>query len=348
MKDYKVLLEKFWNGTASDMEKLQLYKIVSEEEDTIRQTLQQEFEPEGSKDLTPGASQAILDSLHREIGARASRSIEMPQSSPWRLFRWAAALLVVGLAFFFGWQLYTATGTDKVDGSVAVSFEVISNEGTGIKEFVLSDGSGIRLYPHSSIRFVKPFHTQTARSISLSGKADFKVKHNAAQPFEVIAYHIKTTDIGTEFSIDAPDEHSFRLALREGSVRVGAMPNSGLDMPDMILQPGDEAHWDDSGKKMRLAKVITQQQAQLQEQNTTSPAKAKLTFDKTPLAQVFAGLEAREGMTITFKKEELKELTFTGTIEPTDNIETALSIICNLNGLNYRKTKQAFTVVKNK
>ncbi len=44
MKDYKVLLEKFWNGSASATEKLQLYKLMIEEEDAIRRALQQDFE----------------------------------------------------------------------------------------------------------------------------------------------------------------------------------------------------------------------------------------------------------------------------------------------------------------
>ncbi len=164
----------------------------------------------------------------------------------------------------------------------------------------------------------------------------------------MIAYNIKTTDIGTAFCIDAPDEHSFRLALREGSVKVAAMPNSGLHIPDMILKPGEEARWDDSSKKMILGKTTKQKERQQPEPDHTAAAKDKLVFDKTPLYDVFARLETRDGITIAFKKEELKDLTFTGTIEPSDKIETALDIICNLNGLNYRKTKQAFIIAKHK
>lgn len=350
MKDYEVLLEKFWKGNASEQEKLQLYKMMVEREDVVKAALQRDYENGAlhPAHLSPETSQRMLESLHREIGSRAARSIEMPQRLRSGLFRWAAALLVTGLASFFTWQYYRATPADKDAGAIAADFRVIDNPGPTVKELVMSDGSVLHLYPHSSIRFRQPFHTQAVRSISLKGKADFKVHHDAAKTFEVITGNIRTTDIGTEFMIDAPGEHTFRLALKEGSVRVAAMPNSGLQLDDMILQPGDEARWDDSGRKMILARAAPKQQAAVAAPDVQAPAKERLVFDKTPLTEVFAKLETREQVPITCSAAELKELTFTGTIEPTDPIETALKIICNLNGLNYQKTKQAYIIARNK
>ncbi len=348
MKDYEVLLDKFWKGQASEPEKLQLYKIMTENEGAIKAALQQEYESDNKAELAPGASDKLLESLHREIGNRAARSIEMPQRKAPRLFRWAAALLVIVLASFFTWRYYQAVPADNGKSALAAAFRVIDNKGPGVKELVMSDGSAVRLYPNSSIRFRQPFHAGPVRSIDLEGKAEFNVHHDASRPFEVIASNLKTTDIGTVFMIDAPDEHSFRLALTEGSVRLAAMPNSGVQMEDMILQPGDEARWDDSGRKMVLAKAIPKQQVTAEAPVPPAPAKARLVFDKTPLAEVFAKLEAREQIPISCSAAEVKELTFTGTIEPTDSIDTTLKIICNLNGLNYQKTKQAFVITRNK
>lgn len=348
MNDYKILLEKFWNGAASDKEKLQLYKMMVENEEAIKEVLQQEFSKEHTNRLSPGTSQTILESLHREIGIRASQSIEMPPRNSWGILRWAAAVLVIGFVSFFSWKLYDARNAAQENEAVLAKLNVIDNNSTTVKDIAMTDGTKIRLYPQSVIRFSSPFHTQSVRSIQLKGKADFKVQHNASQPFEVVANNIRTVDIGTEFCISAPDERTFHIALKEGSVRLAAMPNSGLSIKEMILQPGDEVHWDDRGKKMILEKTIAKQETGMPAQNTALITKEKLVFDKTPLNKVFSRLEARETVHIAFKEEDIQELTFTGTIESSDNIETALNIICKLNGLNYQKTKRAFIVAKNK
>jgi ferric-dicitrate binding protein FerR (iron transport regulator) len=345
MKDYKSLLGKFWNGSASEMEKLQLYKIIMEEEEVVKIALQQEFEAEDGEHLQPEASKKILESLHKEIGARATKSIEMPRKS-FGMFRWAAALLAIGFASFFTWKYYRMQDTIKDNNNFSATYEYIDNNGTGIRNVVLSDGTSIDLYPQSGLRFQQPFNQQHVRSIALKGKANFIVKHDAQKPFEVIANNIRTTDIGTEFCIDASDEHTFKVALKEGSIHVAAMPNSGFKMEDKILEPGEELRFDFLSKKMSLAHVSRKKESE--DQHSKVIAKERLVFNKTPLNNVFSKLEARELIKIKFKEEEIKELTFTGTIEPTDNIQAALNIICNLNGLYYHKTKQGFIVAKNK
>lgn len=348
MDDYKILLEKFWNGAASETEKLQLYKIVVEDEDAIKTALQQELESGRGERLLPGASQTILESLHREIGQRASRSIERP-ARPLGLLRWAAALLVIGFASFISWKLYTVQHISGADTAMAAVSTAINNNGKEPKQVVLEDGTIIQLQPQSSIHFKQPFNAQNIRSIALKGKANFKVKHNPEKPFEVIANNIKTTDIGTEFCIDASDENTFRVVLKEGSIQVAAMPESRIRMENMILKPGEEVHWDFAGKKMILEQTAEKEAKSLARQKgITAVSLEKLVFEKTPLDKVFAKLEHRSSVRIKCNAAEINELTFTGTIEPSDNIETALDIICKLNGLYYQKTKQAFIVAKNK
>jgi ferric-dicitrate binding protein FerR (iron transport regulator) len=347
MKDYKLLLERFWNNTASETEKLQLYKIVVEDEDAIKKALQQEFEEGNKPQLQSETSKRMLESLHKEIGNRASNSIEMPRKSL-GLFKWAAALLAIGFASFFAWRVMDVHHTERRSNAIASSFQKIDNNGTTIKNVVMEDGTFIQLYPNSQLQFSSSFNTQEVRSIQLKGKADFKVKHNAAKAFEVIANNIKTTDIGTEFCVDASDEKAFNVILKEGSISVVPMPSSNLKIQERILKAGDELHLDLVSNKITLAQVSKASSPKAETQDSPVIPKERLVFNKATLTNVFAGLEAREHVEIHFKKEEIKDLTFTGAIESTDNIETALNIICNLNGLSYHKTKHAFTIVKSK
>ncbi|WP_118975310.1 FecR family protein [Taibaiella koreensis] len=349
MDNYKLLLEKFWRGDASETEKLQLYKTILKDEEAIRAALQQELISEKKELLSPEISLSILESLHREIGARASHSIERPRKSL-SLFKWAAALLVMGLASFIGWTLYTTKNDGKQNAGSTTTYAIMDNNGKDIKLVVLDDGTAVELYPESAIRLKQPFNRQSTRSIRLTGKASFKVKHDATRPFEVIANNIKTTDIGTEFYIDAPDLNTFKVALKEGSIRVAAMPNSSIRMEETTLEPGDEMHWDLTSKKMILTQTARQKKAETPDHNVATPPamRERLVFDKTPLDKVFAKLASQASAPIRYNAAEIKELTFTGTIEPSDDIGTALDIICNLNGLHYQKKKQAFIVAKDK
>ncbi len=71
----------------------------------------------------------------------------MPPPQSRGLFRWAAALLLVGFAAFFSWRLLTGAGTGATHEIALATDTEINNTGTAVKDLVMSDGSGIRLYP---------------------------------------------------------------------------------------------------------------------------------------------------------------------------------------------------------
>jgi ferric-dicitrate binding protein FerR (iron transport regulator) len=85
----------------------------------------------------------------------------------------------------------------------------------------LPDGSQVWLNAGSSLHFPVCFKGQKERIVTLTGEAFFKVVHNDAQPFKVIAGTQVIEDIGTSFNVNAyEDEAQVRTTLVEGALKV--------------------------------------------------------------------------------------------------------------------------------
>ncbi len=101
----------------------------------------------------------------------------------------------------------------------------------------LGDGSEVELGPDSRLRVPVRFDRRT-RHVEVEGAAYFRVIHDPRRPFEVHAKGSATRVLGTEFSVRAyPDEVEVSVAVREGSVALGAIGASGAAV--VVLGAGD-------------------------------------------------------------------------------------------------------------
>jgi transmembrane sensor len=109
---------------------------------------------------------------------------------------------------------------------------------TGLGEhrrIALADGSVVELNTDTSIHFAE---NGPARIVYLDrGEAYFQIKHNAANPFAVIAGQHRVIDIGTAFVVrhEAQETH---VALVEGRARFDTPKDSAFKAIE--LKPGDE------------------------------------------------------------------------------------------------------------
>jgi ferric-dicitrate binding protein FerR (iron transport regulator) len=116
--------------------------------------------------------------------------------------------------------------------------DIVTDRGRQWK-MVLPDGTQVWLNAASSLHFPVSFKGQKERIVQLTGEAYFKVAHNSAQPFKVIAGNKVIEDIGTEFNVNAyGDESSVVTTLVEGIVKVDHVQ----------LKPGQQASIDRNGK----------------------------------------------------------------------------------------------------
>jgi transmembrane sensor len=108
----------------------------------------------------------------------------------------------------------------------------------------LSDGTVAILDAGSSIKYPVAF-VGKERRVEITGQVYFEVKHNASMPFRVSVKGQTIEDLGTHFNINAyDDEPNIKTTLIEGSVRVN---------DQTTLTPGQQAIISNGNIKVRKA-----------------------------------------------------------------------------------------------
>ncbi|BAV06663.1 FecR family protein [Filimonas lacunae] len=354
MKDYNTLVKKFWAGDVTETEKLRLYKMVMQQEENARVSsdatdhkAEEEVAP-----LTLEESQHILEALHRNIQPVDIYKKSTSRTKVWKLLGTiTAAAAVILLVIWANRQTWQHAATKPAQQGITAAVKTISNPHQQVMTVRLDDSSQVNIYPGGSISYPVAFLTGQQRVVQLTGKANFKVQHNARKPFQVIAMQIKTTDIGTEFCIDAQQSSLVKIHLKEGSVKVESLQNSHLSVNKLLEHPGEELSINFGTREVKLASPVATAAASAtaaMASTHATPAKTKLSFHKTPLSEVFTRLAHREQVKIRFNKAVVNGLTFTGNIEPGDSLENTLDILCSLNGLSFIKTEQGIEITGSK
>ena len=154
----------------------------------------------------------------------ASKSV--PQSSP-KKSRWlfAAAVLVCAVlgTVVFGESVFAPP-------SVGTYTTAIGER----KILTLSDGSKIELNTNSVLRL----SANDQRKAWLDkGEAYFRIVHNAASPFEVVAAGHRVTDLGTAFTVRS-EKDWIEVSLLEGRARLSSA-DANVQEHSTVLIPGD-------------------------------------------------------------------------------------------------------------
>jgi len=142
-----------------------------------------------------------------------------------------------------------------------------------------------------------------------------------------------------------------KIKLKEGVVRVQNMQNSLPAIDRQLQHPGEEVCINLATRKVTTSAAVAASatDAGLPAADVAAgPVKAKLSFRKAPLPEVFEVLSKRHQLKIIFDKAVVEGLTFTGELEPQDPLEISLDILCSLNGLAYTKNENNIEITRNK
>ncbi len=112
---------------------------------------------------------------------------------------------------------------------------------------VLADGSEIELNTDTVLRVMTRMDQQTAWLDK--GEAYFRIHHNAAHPFVVMAAGHRVIDIGTEFLVRR-DSDRFEVALVKGRAKLESASASAPFQP-IMLKPGDVVVANSATKTMK-------------------------------------------------------------------------------------------------
>ena len=310
---------------------------------------------DGDYPLEPDVSVRMLEVVRQRAGLPTVRRA-------WLRLGWlgsAAAVLLVGTDVWLLTPSRSGSGAGKTE-SVAEELNtgapelVKTNTGETPIDLKLSDGSLVTLYPASELKFKELFDAHK-REIELRGAARFDVKPDPRRPFTVLAGATSTTVLGTIFRITDYD-HTTKTAVEliSGSIRV--LPDrfaAAADEKALYPEPGG-AVWLD--KNTGLAELRPPVQSSEQELPDPVEKEVNVTwvwddavvgFNNTPVLQVFAVLEERLGVRITYDRKLVRNMYFTGSFRNHAGLaEEVVATIGVLNQLKVEKTDQGFTISK--
>lgn len=190
--------------------------------------------------------------------------------------------------------------------------------------FRLPDDSEIALNADSEIRY-KKWNWKNNRSLDLKGEAFFKVAKG--EKFDVNTNLGKVTVVGTQFNVKARNT-DFEVACYEGKVKVA------FNNQTVFLDKGNS--------------IIVRDGKQLQQPITSDKPSwllNEIKLNAVTLNEAISEIERRYAVEIEHSKINSDQY-FTG-ILPSDNIDTALKIVCKTFHLNYIKTSEKkITLIK--
>ncbi|HEU4665185.1 MAG TPA: FecR domain-containing protein [Dokdonella sp.] len=194
--------------------------------------------PRGAWVLGPVAHALVP---HEVAAARRAPAPERPGHRWHRALAAGVALVAVGAALWFAWQL---GGRSEADYASTLG---------QLRTVALADGSSAILSSDSRVHVRM---TRGERDIELlQGEAYFEVAHDAGRPFVVSADGRRAIAVGTRFSVRR-DAHEVRVVVTEGKVRLDAPPGAdGRATPVSLLPAGSVATAGRSGVLVRSLPV---------------------------------------------------------------------------------------------
>jgi len=256
-----------------------------------------------------------------------------------RYLRYTAAAAVL---FFFSFHFISWWTKDELLPSVRkvsvvakptalkdTSWTVIENKNRQSVLLNLPDGSHVRLFGQSHIRYVKDF-TEKARDIELVGRAYFDVASDPKRPFSVLAAGTKTTALGTSFTISTQSRNqAVTVALHTGKVLVSSLKNSFKQV--FLNGPGQKLRVD----KLGLTQVDRPRKDAIAKTSDLASADL-LNLKNTPMPAVLRALETAFKHPIHIGDKGIAEIHYTGEIDVRkDNLKDILTTICLINELRY-------------
>jgi transmembrane sensor len=209
----------------------------------------------------------------------------------------------------------------------------------------LPDGSRVKLYGHSSLRYNDSFGI-VRRESWVAGEADFTVQKNKGCPFTVFSGGLATTALGTSFGIKAASGGSEAIKLYEGRVVVRAAGSLKGWTKDVYLSPGQQLSYD----SRRLLAILSRFPLATGDKGLApvTSVRQDLVFDNSSLRHVFDQLAIQYHTKITWRARDIAGLNFTGTVPRTDSISNFLRLLATMNNLDIREQPAGFSVTKHK
>ncbi len=337
-------MDDFWKGwTGNDLVKTEVLEHAKE----ITRSFRDKIRPVSEEYIFEKVSLAISS-------AENDNRIDLPgkRSLRWAPFaKIAASVLLVSC---LGWGAYMYHGSkghaltespSLTPGSIAAPrFVTIQNNENLLRHVHLSDGSSVILQPGSRIRFPETFPAGK-REVHLSGEAFFEVVKDKNAPFYVLANEAITKVVGTSFRVKAkPGVPLLEVNVKSGTVVV--FKDKIKEGYDVSAYPDDRVTVLSKNEKavFELSGIELLPQPEVRDMPVRLPIeKLSFVYESTPLAEVFAELEAAYGVDINYNSEQLAGCSLTAQLSD-EPLFTKIKWIAAILEADYKITNNEITI----
>ena len=235
----------------------------------------------------------------------------------------ASVLLIIGLSAFLALKLNITSGFDQTVHEITVPF----GSRTTIS---LPDGTKVWLNAGSTLTYTSDFGRRN-RNVTLSGEAFFDVNPSHDMVFIVNTDDMNVKVLGTQFNVKSyPEDKVAETTLITGEVEVDVIHESKIFNP-VVLLPKQKMTYS------READTVVLKQEKDNDE-LASWREGRLSFRSVSLDNIARELERFYNVQITFQDDNIKKLTFSGTLEEV-TIEEVLKAVASASSISYTKEK---------
>ena len=290
-------------------------------DECVSQLMQRGWE-EDSEDFGKENYERIFDRVKQQMETSQSKRLSFMH-----FFQRIAAILLLpllGLSSYFLVQTITSNQTTDTK----LSEQTVATLDFALPAVVLSDGTTVTLQEGSRLNQKNDFNGNT-REVTLEGEGFFDIAHNPDKPFIVHAKGIKTTALGTVFTVKAmPGETSITVTVVEGKVKVeeGAKLLTTLEANQQFIY-GIEIEL--SHEKMAEAEkveVVVEKEVEKEKEINWQPY--DLIFRNMPFSDIVRELAVKHSVNIVVENEELRRRRISTLLDNRNPIEMLLELLC--------------------
>lgn len=278
--EFERLIEKYQKGLLSGKEK---------------ELMDAWFDAMGRDEAHRLRTEAERDRLKQRVmaGVRGNRT-----STPVRVWRIAASILLVAAASFAVWQYTTHQGYQPIRQELTAS----SAEGF-VYKVLLDDGSLVWLKNNSSLTYPEKF-TGKDRRVVLRGEALFEVAKDASHPFIIQCGELTTTVLGTSFNIKS-NEKDIEVVVLTGRVSLTAQH----DRQGIVVLPSEKAVYRKEMKQ--LAKVEVPREESV---SSISGTEYDMNFQQTRMLDAIRRIELKFDVTVSLADTSMNKCVITANL----------------------------------
>ncbi|WP_375587773.1 FecR family protein [Flagellimonas aurea] len=238
---------------------------------------------------------------------------------------------------------YSETGSSvKVGGGKSIEQQAVKNNRPtfntimvpfGKRSFIkLSDGTKVWINSGSRLVFPVVFSKKT-REVYLEGEAIFEVAHNANKPFRVKSSTQDIEVLGTVFNVSHyPDDQVMNTVLKSGSIKI-----SYLDQKDkgFVMKPGTLSSFNRSENQVTVKQVDPNEYFSWRD--------GFISLNNNSLQDIVNRISRYYNVPIQVQGKNLEDLTFSGRLDLSDDIDKVLTTILESSDLTM--VREAETII---